>query len=418
MKDGKIAAIGNALGEADRVLDAEGLTLTPGFSDSHSQSDNAIKAFPNQREKIEQGITLSIAGQCGSSQGPKKKDGVLTKMSDFISRVKDRPLGSSNALLVGHNTIRTAVMGKVNRLATPEEIEKMEALVQDAMDAGAIGLSYGLYYVPGCYASTEEAVALAKVVKKNGGIIAAHIRNEEDGVIDAVKEFIHIIEESGCRGVFSHHKTAEKYNFGRTRETLALIDEANRKGADIYQDVYPYIASHTTTLARFVPKRFHPEGTTSALRLLDDPEIVARIKEWGEQWNNDLSWVLITSSPLRPEYEGMNVNEIADTMGEPDRMEALFRIIRERGVVPLPEMIRRMTSLPADVYGLTEKGRILVGKDADLCIFDYGEIADCADFVHCERKNVGLRYVVLNGEIVVENNEFNGIRAGGIYLKK
>lgn len=476
VKDGKIAAIGEYLEGADKLIDATGLTVTPGFIDSHSHSDRMLKAFPNQREKIEQGITLSITGQCGFSQAPKVKDGVLNKMSDFVTDVKDRPIGSSAALLIGHNTLRTAVMGKVNRPCTPEELQRMEELVQEAMDAGAIGLSFGLFYVPGCYAPTDEAIALAKVVARNNGVIAAHIRCEDDNVIESVKEFINISVSSGCRAVFSHHKAHGFSNFGKTKETLALINEANENGADLYLDAYPYIASHTTMLARFVPKAFHPEGTTNALSLLDDPAIVADIKRWAEQWNNDLSWTLVTKCSEHPEYEGMNVNEIAELRGDTDRMDTVFSIIREtkggaeacfflmceedvenvlkhprtmigtdsavagksrkyhprlratfprvlaryvreRGIVPLLEMIRKMTSLPADVYRLPEKGRLLVGKDADLCIFDADEIEDVADFVHCERKNKGLCYVIVDGEIVVENNEFNGIRRGKIYLR-
>ena len=352
----------------------------------------------------------------------------------------------------------------------------MEELVQDAMDAGAIGLSFGLLYVPGCYAPTDEAIALAKVVAKNNGVIAAHIRCKDDNVIESVKEFIGISVKSGCRAVFSHHKAHGFANFGKTKETLALIDEANANGADLYLDAYPYIASHTTMLARFVPKAFHPEGTTNALSLLDNPAIVADIRKWAEQWNNDLSWTLVTKCSEHPEYEGMNVNEITDLRGDTDRMDTVFSIIREtkggagacffmvceedvenvlkhprtmigtdsavagksrkyhprlratfprvlaryvreRGIVPLPEMIRRMTSLPADVYNLPEKGRLLVGKDADLCIFDADKIEDCADFVHCERKNKGLHYVIVDGEVVVENNEFNGIRRGKTYLR-
>lgn len=479
IKDGKIARIACGLSNGKHIINARGLTVTPGWIDSHSHSDNAILSYPDQTEKVEQGITFSITGQCGSSPAPlRSADGTdIETMGDFLKKAKDIPQGSSAAVLVGHNTLRRSVMGEENRAPTSEELEQMKALLREGLDAGAIGMSLGLFYVPGCYAELDEVITLAKVVAEHDGLLVAHIRNEDVKLIEAVEEFITIIKASGCRAVFSHHKAMWRENWGKVKATLAMIDQANAEGADIYLDVYPYCASATSLIARFVPKQFHPEGTKSALHLLDDPSICREIKNWATaRWENDLSWALVTEFPEHKEYEGLNLNEIADLRGQTDRLETAFdiireskgkaqacffmmceedveyvikhpramictdssvagakqqyhprlrasfprvlgRYVREKRVTSLPEMIRKMTSLAADVYGLSGKGRIAEGADADLCIFDADKIIDRADFKCCTPNNEGLCYVIVDGKIVLEYGVYNKTRAGRIFLR-
>ena len=476
--DGKIVKIGEELSEAKEIIDASGLTVSPGWIDSHSHSDTQFLTYPEMREKVEQGITFSIGGQCGSSEAPAVKNGALLKMSEYLGKAHEVPQGASAGTLVGFNTIRRAVIGRENRDPSPEELEAMCDLLRDALRGGAIGMSYGVYYVPACYAKTDELIALAKVVKEEGGVLAAHIRNEADDFLEAVEEYLYIIKESGCRAVFSHHKSAEKQNWGKVKKSIEMIDKANAEGADIYLDVYPYIASGTTMLARFCPGQFHPEGTTSALSLLYNPEICEKIKAWGRtKWGNDLSWTLVSACPGHEEYQGKTVSEIAKMLGHEDEYEAAFDIIkmtegrargsffmmceedvefvikhpramictdsgvagknsiyhprlkasfpraigryaRERGVVSIPEMIRKMTSLPAFVYGLENKGLIREGMDADLCIFDAERIIDRADFVNFSLENEGLAYVIVGGKIALTDGVYNGERAGEIYLGK
>lgn len=479
VKDGKIAKIGKDLSGAENIIDATGLTVSPGWIDSHSHSDTRFLVAPAMKEKVEQGITFSIAGHCGSSEAPHRKDGVLTTMSEFLTKAKRVPQGASAATLVGFNTIRSAVMGRENRDPSPAELEAMCNLLRDAIRGGAIGMSYGIYYVPACYAKTDELIALAKVVKEEGGILSAHIRNEGDQLIEAVEEYLHIIKESGCKAIFSHHKSAEKPNWGKIKTTLAMIDKANEEGAEIYLDVYPYTASGTTMLARFCPVQFHPPGTTNATELLYNPEICKKIKEWGSaKWGNDISWTLVSSCPGYPQYQGKNVSEIAKMMGlEHDEIEAALEVIRltggkargsffmmceedveyvikhpramictdssvaagssiyhprlrasfpralgryarDKGVVSIPEMIRKMTSLPAKAWGIKNKGKIEVGYDADFTIFDADKIIDKADFVNFSEYNEGLSYVIVAGKVALENNRANGVCAGEIYLKK
>ena len=478
IKDGKIARVAEGLSGAEQVIDATGLTVSPGWIDSHSHSDRTIVSFPDQREKIEQGITFSITGQCGSSVAPvMHSDGKLETMGEFLDKAKDIPQGSSSKVLVGFNTLRRAVMGTENRVATKEELEAMKELLREAMRGGALGVSYGLIYVPGCYASTDEVVEIAKVVKEFDGILASHIRNEGDNLLEAVEEFLLAIRESGCRAVFSHHKSARKNNWGKVKQSLALIDKAVAEGADIYVDVYPYCASGTTMITTYVPKAFHPAGTKSVLGLLDDEVFCDKLKAWAnEKYNGDFSYTIINQCDYRKEYEGLNINEIAELRGQgradtiydlireskgkitacfftmceedveyvikhPRAMictdsavkgafthvhprlvgsfpRALGRYARERGVVTTPEMIRKMTSMPAHVYKLDSKGVIAEGMDADLCIFDADKIIDRADFKNCFEKNEGLKYVIVDGKIVVEDGVYNGTRAGKVVLSK
>ena len=463
VKDGKIACIGQGL-EGASVIDANGLTVTPGFIESHSHADNALPAFPDLTEKIEQGITTSIGGQCGNSPAP---------IEPFFEENGAAPLGSNLAVFMGHSSLRKAVMGSENREPTPQELEAMGEMLRRGIEAGALGLTFGLIYPPGCFSKTEELVYLAKVAAQAGGILAAHIRNESDELIEACEEFMTVIKASGARGVFSHHKAAYKQNWGKVHTTLRMIDEANAEGYDIYCDVYPYTASHTKLASRFVPKKYHSGGSAVMAERLKKCAVRAAIKqELQAQFGNDedYSWVLVTSCAAYPQYCGLRLDEIArrhgkdvyDTafdliadsvnqcsacyfsMCEEDletvlahprsmictdssvrgnhtvyhpRLRGSFprvlgRYVREQKVVSLPEMIRKMTSLPAAVYNLQGKGLLKVGYDADLCIFDAETIRDRADYTDCHRRAEGLQYVLLNGKIAVENALYNGTRAG------
>lgn len=475
IRDGKIAKLAQGTTDAAKVINARGLTLTPGFIDSHSHYDIAVLKDPDQQEVVEQGITFSVAGNCGASLAPDVHGRTGLSVEAFFQRVQQSPIGCNFALLVGAGTIRKEIAGYENRAATEEELIQMEALLDICMQCGAIGLSLGLIYAPGSYADPQELMRLARVVKRYDGIISAHIRNENDFVVESVEEFISVIRGSGCRGVLSHHKAADKPNWGKVKKTLSLVEQASREGLDIYVDAYPYTASLTSLKARFIPSFLHPPGTTDPISLLDDPSMRQKLKSWAQnRWGNDLSWVLVTTS-IHPEYNGKNVNEIAQMMGLEDRCEAVYRLLQEspsaracytmmaeddvryilahpramigtdfnisgrpekyhprlRGTFPrvlgryvreekvttLPEMIRKMTFLPAQVYKLPGKGRIAEGYDGDICIFDPEKIRDNADYVNCSLPNEGIHYVLIDGKVVVENNRYNGTRAGRLFVR-
>ena len=472
IKDGKIAAIGKLSGEATQVIDATGLSVTPGFIDSHSHADGAILTFPQQKEKVEQGITTSIGGQCGISPAPVKKDGQLQKMSDFLHRASSVPQGANIALFAGHATIRSAVMGMENRAPTARELDEMKDLLRDAMDAGALGISFGLIYTPSCYAQTDELIALAQVATEKGGMIAAHIRNEGDGLIEAVEEFITVVKAANVRGVLSHHKAAWRANWGKVQKSVSLMEQAISEGCDIYCDVYPYTASKTSLSARFLPKEYCNGKVPEHLR---DPALRAQFKARGNAlWGDDLSWVLLCDCPPYPAYSGLTLPEAAKLHGK-DVWETLFDIlekkpntqgcyfmmceedvktvlswhrsmvctdssvagnnsfyhprlrgsfpralgeyVRREKVVTLSEMIRKMTSLPARVYGLTGKGLLKVGYDADICIFDPTTILDNATYTDPARGATGLSFVLVGGQIVAQNARSTGKTPGHLLLR-
>lgn len=492
IKDGKILYVGRNDYPAGNVIDAAGLTVTPGFIDSHSHSDSALLWCPDMKEKIEQGITTSIGGNCGNSVVPccpdpdpdagKKPIGdtgltadIFRSVPAFLSGVEKLPLGSNNAMLLGHSSVRRVVMGMENRHATPAELEKMKEIVSEGLDAGAAGVSFGLFYTPGNYAGEEELVELASLCGKKGKVIAAHLRNEADGLIGSVEEFLRIAEKSGARAVFSHHKAfGGKENWGKVSHSLRLIDKACERGLDAYLDVYPYTASYTNLASRLIPQKYHAMGLANVLkdRKMRDEIRDEDLKAFGE----DLSFILVTRSSAFPQYEGKRADEIAAlhgkdvynslfdivendgygtmacyfTMCEEDvktvlahpramvctdsgvagsgtsyhpRLRGSFprvlgRYVREEKIVPLREMIRKMTSMPASVYSLPSKGLIWEGMDADLCLFDAGKIIDRADYACCTLGNEGLNYVILNGSVVVTDGVYGNSRQGKLLLQK
>lgn len=375
---------------------------------------------------------------------------------------------------MGHGSIRSAVMGTENREPTAEELEKMKNHLRSAMEHGATGMSFGLIYNPGLFAKTNELCEMAKVLAEYNGVLAAHIRNESFELIKSVEEFITAVKSSGVRAVISHHKAAFSENWGKLHHTLAMIDKANAEGFDLYCDVYPYTASHTNLTAYFVPKEYIAnEGTC---RNLADPDIRPKIREYiVNKYGTDLSWVLVVSCANHPEVCGKRISEIAEMFGL-DHVDTVFKLIyesnnscnacfftmceddvetvmkhprsmictdsgvamnnkvfhprlkatfprvlgeyvRNRKVTSLHEMIRKMTAMPASVYGLSHKGLIREDMDADICIFDADRIIDRATYDNCNVRCDGLNYVILGGKVVVRDAVYSGEMAGKIILK-
>lgn len=488
IKNGKISKIDADLTDAANVIDATGLAVTPGFIDSHSHADHKILQFPEQTEKLQQGITTSVAGQCGGSIAPAFDSKasqetvfgdaslICRTMKDFISAMEPHNIGANMVPFVGHGTVRRAVMGYSDRAPSDAEMEQMLTILRDSFDAGAGGLSFGLFYAPGCYASTEEAVAFAKVAAEYKRPVSAHIRGEGDTLVEAVEEFISIIRQSGARGILSHHKVVRKHNWGKVHKTVALLRKAVEEGVDIYCDLYPYCASSTTFSQAFVPSSWRADGTEMLLQRIADPDLYKQNKEHFLSINGPvLDWILINSCPGHPEYEGMTADKIAELHGKDgydtamdlivdskDKASACFftvseddlkhvlswdrtmictdsgmtsankrnhprmigsfprvigRYVREQKLVALPEMIRRMTSLPAHVYGLDTKGKIAEGYDADLCIINPDTFDNPSDFIKCRQPTVGLNYVLIDGKVVVQDGVFNGTRAANLISK-
>ena len=479
VKDGKIVRIARGIrGEAAQVIDATGLVVTPGFIDSHSHSDQLILEEPEMREKWEQGITTAICGQCGGSVAPISCDvttpspignygtnlEICRTMGTFLRTISNVPQGIHSKMLVGHGSLRAAVMGNENRAPTAEELERMKELLREALEAGAIGMSMGLIYTPGCYAKTDEVIELAKIVGEYHGVLSSHLRNEGDFLVRSVEEFLKIVRESGARGVISHHKAMKKENWGKVHHTLRMIDEANAAGMEVYCDTYPYTASSTSLSARFIPKQYRSAEMGGLSVVLASPELRREIRAIDvEEYGEDLSWALVSHCSLHPEYEGLHIPEIAALRGQSDPYETVFdllqerdcsacyflmceedvetvlahprtmictdsavrhgelvyhprlrgtfprvlgRYVRERHVTTLPEMIRKMTSLPAAVYDLRGKGLVREGFDADLCIFNPDTILDHADYATCHDHAEGFNSVIVSHDSTITIHSF------------
>lgn len=470
IKDGKIAKIAREITEeAERVIDASGKVITPGFIDSHSHSDGKFFVCPEQTEKIEQGITTCIAGQCGGSV-------CGADAADFLDHGKNKPLGVNMAMLIGHGTLRRAAMGEENRDPTPEELQKMKDMMIEAMEHGALGVSFGLIYAPGCFAKTDELIEIAKVVGMYHGIAAIHLRSESVELVRALEEFLTIVRKSGVRGVVSHHKAAGLYeNWGKVHNTLRMIDKANEDGLEIYLDVYPYAAAASRFSTGFIPASWRSGGRDALLKRMDDAEQVEKIKKEFYAKYPDMNWLVVTHCPGAPDYNGLRVGEIANireqeefdaamdvvriskdeakcvffsmcendvekVIAHPRAMigtdgsvqpmgtsyhprirgtfpRAIARYVREKKAVSLPEMIRKMTSMPAVVYGLKTKGLIWEGMDADLCIFDPETFRDRADFTDPSLRNEGLDYVIVGGKIAAVNATATGQLGGRLLYR-
>ena len=445
----RIAAIG-ALGDigAAEEIDAAGLALAPGFIDTHAHDDLALLNTPLMEPKISQGVTCVINGNCGLSIAPlptpKAPPAPLDLLSpdtaDFFPSVaacfaaRDaRPAALNSAQLVGHTTLRLAHMDDLDRPASEREIAAMRASLETALQEGAIGLSTGTYYPPAAAAPTEEVIALAEALRCHGGIHATHMRDEADGVLDAIEETGRIGRAAGVPCVISHHKCNGLANHGRSVETLALIDRL-AETQELGLDAYPYAASSTTlsidkvkTASRTIVSwsRPHPEH---AGRDLEDvakemgvsiEEAVAALSPAGgiffSMAEEDVRRILAHRRTMIGS-DGLP----ADPHPHPRLWGAFARVLghyaRDEGLFSLEEAVRKMTALPAARYGPTGRGRVQEGYFADLVLFDPATIADAATYEAPARPARGIEMVIVNGQPVWRDGAPTG-RTPGHVLK-
>jgi N-acyl-D-amino-acid deacylase len=254
---------------AVQVIDVQGQAIAPGFIDIHSHARRGIFEVPTADNYIRQGVTTLIEGPDGDSPVP---------LAPFLARLDALPKSINIGSFIGQGSVRSMVMGKVNRRATPEEIGKMKTIVEQGMKDGAFGLSSGLFYVPGTFTPSEEVIELAKVAARFGGIYISHMRDEAAGVIASVKETIAIGEQAGLPTQVTHHKIIGSSNWGQSVATLRLIDEARARGVDATIDQYPYTASSTSIQSALLPD-WALEGTREEVRnRLKDPSTRAKVK--------------------------------------------------------------------------------------------------------------------------------------------
>lgn len=310
---------------ARTVIDARGRAVAPGFIDSHAHVED-LADRPLAEGFTRQGVTTVVyAADGGMPSWP-------------LSRTIDRLAVSGHtpnvAYFAGHNTIRSRVMGSANRAPTPEELERMKAMVAQAMEEGAVGLSTGLRYVPGIYSTTEEVIELARVAAARGGFYSSHIRDEGEGVVNAVREVIRIAREAGIPAQVSHHKIMGQPQWGQSEVTVALVDSARHAGLDVTIDQYAYTATSTSTAVLF-PAWALAGGADSLRARLDDPSARARIEEGiratilEERGGGDLSRIQLARVSFHPQWNGLTFADIAEERGEAPTMEFAVQLAIE-----------------------------------------------------------------------------------------
>jgi N-acyl-D-amino-acid deacylase len=441
--DDRIVAIGGKIDQTAPIeIDARGKVVAPGFIDAHTHDDHALLAEPLMPFKVSQGVTSVITGNCGISLGPlstgHRPPAPIDLVADdpehffptfgaYLNALDNDPAAVNAACQVGHSTLRVAAMDRLDRAAGTGEIKFMRGGLEEALDAGAIGLSTGLYYPPASAAPTEEVIELAKSLA--GALHTTHMRDEADGIAQSLEETFAIGREADVPIVISHHKCAGLRNHGRSHETLEMIDHA-RAGQSIGLDVYPYAASST---------------------MLDPGRV------------NEVSKIIVTGSATRPDVAGRDLDDIAAEMGC-DRVEAAQQLLpagavffamdeadvqrilayphtmigsdglpkdnhphprlwgtfprvlghyaRDTGLFSLEEAVRRMTSLPAARFGLVNRGVVRPGAFADLVLFDPDTVIDRATFENPTLPAAGIELVMVNGTTIWRDGTSTGARPG------
>lgn len=317
-KGDTIAAIGILENvPAKLTIEAAGLTVAPGFIDIHTHARRGIFQDPTAQNYIRQGVTTLIEGNDGSSPLP---------IAPFFEKLRSVPMAVNFGTFVGQGSIRQAVLGLENRKATPDEITRMKDLTRQAMQDGALGLSTGLFYVPGNFTPTKEVIELAKEVAKFGGMYISHMRDEASNVTESVRETIRIGEEGGLPTQVTHHKIIGAQNWGKSIETLRLIEEARARGVDATIDAYPYTASSTGTAALF-PQWSLAGGQKAFLERLSAPdqraritaEIIHRIQV--DRGGGDPKNIVMASCPFDPSLAGKSLADITAARGRPVNFE-------------------------------------------------------------------------------------------------
>ncbi len=319
----RIAALGDLSDRHAAVrLDVRGLAVVPGFIDIHSHADgptpeeSPLVARPYAENYLRQGVTTVIGGQDGASPYP---------LGPYLGRLAAEPAAVNFGAFVGHGTIRAAVMGEADRAPSAEELARMETLVARAMEDGAFGLSSGLEYTPGAFATTEELIALARVAARHGGLYISHIRDEGGGLLESVAEVIRIGEEAGLPAQVTHHKVVGPARWGRSAESLRLLDEARARGVDVSSDVYPYTAS-STGLTILFPAWSKAGGTEALLARLAEPETRARlradiVRHLAEERGGDPATVVLANCPGDTSLNGKSLADVLAERGLPVTLE-------------------------------------------------------------------------------------------------
>jgi N-acyl-D-amino-acid deacylase len=475
VKDGRIVAIGEVTGTAERSVDAQGQFLAPGFVDVHTHSED-ICQIPAAENFLRMGVTTIITGNCGSSR---------TDISRFFQEMEATKLSLNVATFIGHGSVRREAMGGVSMRAPSEaQLRSMKQIIDEAMKDGAVGLSTGLIYVPGSFAKTPELIACAKTAGEHGGVYVSHMRYETVRIPEAIEELITIAREAKVKAQVSHIKLSGPSAWGQATSILQSLDKARAEGLDIAHDQYAYTAS-STGLRQLIPDKAL-EGSQSEInaRLTDSKQKAETIEEMKamlkRQGRVDYRHAVIARYAHDPSLNGLSIPQAAKlkrgTDSFEDQVELVLEIERNRGasaifhgmsdddvkvfmkhpltmiasdggprnlgadvphprsygnnarvlgkfvrdesVLTLPEAIRRMTSLPAERFSLGQRGRIKAGHIADLVLFDLAKVKDPSTFGDPHHYAEGFSHVWVKGIAVIHEGRLTAARPGGPLRKR
>ena len=432
--------------KAARVIDARGQVIAPGFIDMHNHSGRGLNTDPEAVTQVSQGITTVVLGQDGGSEFP---------IAEYFAKLEKSPVALNIITFVGHATVRTRVMGQdTNRAATPDEVQRMQTLVEQAMREGARGLSTGLEYEIGKPATTEDVIALARVAGRFGGIYMSHIRDEADDTMTALAEAIRIGEEAHLPVQISHIKLGSASVWGRAPDAVALIDRARQRGVDTAADCYPYTA-WSSGIKVLVPSGRHQDAAAVAKGLADvggpanitiisfqkHPEYEFKTLEAIAQNNHvtpvEMYMQIVKDGGASVVCHAMKDEDIRTFYQTPWVMVAsdggigmrhprgagafprvLGRYVRERQWLKLEEAIRKMTGLPAARLGLKDRGLVQAGMKADIVLFDPARVADRSTFAEPELISEHVNLVFVNGIEVWRGGRTTGRKPGMILRHK
>ena len=457
IRAGKIVAVGklDAI-SASRVIDCTGLIVAPGFIDLHTHCEPVGPLAMRQNlNYLTQGCTTVVGGNCG---------GGTVEIAAYFSRLERDGAGTNLILLVPHGSVRAKAMGGDNREPTAAELQQMQDLVERAMREGAWGMSTGLIYPPGMFAKTDELVALAKVVARHNGLYVSHIRNEAEGLLNALQEAIQIGREARLPVHVSHLKAVGPSNWGSLRKAVSLIEEARAEGLTVTADQYPYIATSTNLAAILFPATELPGGLKDfARRMRDDVEYQQAVRQLVLRRLKDNPRIVIASCGKHPQWNGKSLDDIAaelktDVAGaamavQTDGGASVVRFVlseddvrfgmtipwvatgsdgsthvpnpgvrphpRSFGTFPrkigyyarsektlaLPQAIRSATGLPADILGLTDRGYLRPDYVADIVVFDPETFIDRATFEDPQQYSPGVRWLFLAGQAAIADGQ-------------
>lgn len=478
IKGGRVAAIGDIGTGADRVIDAGGRVVSPGFIDIHTHTDANMMEAPLGDSKIYQGVTLDIGGNCGDSPFPSKR---WESKKSFFSDYSKQQRGINYGTLVGQGSVRSHFVGDNNVPASKEQLVAMVSYMERQMEQGAVGLSCGLEYVPGSYAPEGEIAELCKAVARHNGLFAIHMRNEDDRVELALAEAIRIARDSGVRLQISHLKAQNAANWHKGPMLLKMIDEARSSGVDIAFDRYPYIA-FSTGMSTFIPLNERQGSRDEIIARLESPEISQKIGEYARSRFERLGGpqnIVITGCKREKNkrFIGMNVAEaskltgteawefvrqllidervsvdiigfamteenvsmflshplgmpasdgsvyspagkLGESMPHPRSYGTMPRFfgkyVREQRLMNLETAVHKATALPASRLALKDRGLLIPGYRADIVVFDPDTIIDNATFADPHKFASGIEHVFVNGIWTIKNGKASGEMGGAL----